>query len=83
MSILGSGSAYRQAPAVGIDFDNLRGEGVFDSRNPYGDPSWPMPYFPLNWPHGWKAPKVTSNVIHPGLVKTNIARLPLYFCVNV
>ena len=20
------------------------------------DPSWPMPYFHLNWPHGWKAP---------------------------
>ena len=33
---VGSMSAYIQAPAVGIDFDNLRGEGVFDSQEAYG-----------------------------------------------
>ena len=31
-----SRSGYRQAPAEGIDFDNLRGEGTFDAGEAYG-----------------------------------------------
>ena len=71
---VGSRSAYRQAPAVGIDFDNLRGEGVFDSQEAYGRSKLANALFSLELAARLEGSSVTSNVIHPGLVKTNIAR---------
>ena len=71
---VGSASAYRQAPAVGIDFDNLRGEGVFDSQEAYGRSKLANALFSLELATRLEGSNVTSNVIHPGLVKTNIAR---------
>ena len=71
---VGSMSAYIQAPAVGIDFDNLRGEGVFDSQEAYGRSKLANALFSLELAARLEGSSVTSNVIHPGLVKTNIAR---------
>ena len=71
---VGSKSAYIQAPAVGIDFDNLRGEGVFDSQEAYGRSKLANALFSLELAARLEGSSVTSNVIHPGLVKTNIAR---------
>jgi NAD(P)-dependent dehydrogenase (short-subunit alcohol dehydrogenase family) len=71
---VGSMSAYVQAPAVGIDFDNLRGEGVFDSQEAYGRSKLANALFSLELAARLEGSSVTSNVIHPGLVKTNIAR---------
>ena len=71
---VGSMSAYVQAPAVGIDFDNLRGEGVFDSQEAYGRSKLANALFSLELATRLEGSSVTSNVIHPGLVKTNIAR---------
>jgi NAD(P)-dependent dehydrogenase (short-subunit alcohol dehydrogenase family) len=69
-----SRSAYRQAPAVGIDFDNLRGEGEFDASQAYGRSKLANALFSLELARRLQGTGVTSNAVHPGLVKTNIAR---------
>jgi len=71
---VGSRSAYMQAPSVGIDFDNLRGEKAFDSQEAYGRSKLANALFSLELSKRLEGSAVTSNVIHPGLVKTNIAR---------
>lgn len=71
---VGSRSAYIQAPAVGIDFDNLRGEKTFDAGEAYGRSKLANALFSLELSQRLEGSTVTSNVIHPGLVKTNIAR---------
>lgn len=69
-----SRSGYRQAPAIGIDFDNLRGEGVFDAGEAYGRSKLANALFSLELADRLKDVPVTSNALHPGLVQTNIAR---------
>ncbi len=69
-----SRSGYRQAPAVGIDFDNLRGERAFDAGEAYGRSKLANALFSLQLAERLQATAITSNAIHPGLVKTNIAR---------
>ena len=69
-----SRSGYRQAPAVGIDFDNLRGEGVFDAGEAYGRSKLANALFSLALAERLEGTGVTSNAVHPGLVKTDIAR---------
>ncbi len=71
---VGSRSGYTQAPSVGIDFDNLRGEGAFDSSEAYGRSKLANALFSLELASRLKGSGVTSNAIHPGLVQTNIAR---------
>lgn len=71
---VGSRSGYKQAPAQGIDFDNLRGEKVFDAGAAYGRSKLANALFSLELAKRLEGSGVTSNVIHPGLVKTNIAR---------
>ena len=73
---VGSRSGYRQAPEIGIDFGNLRGEGEWDSGQAYGRSKLANALFSLQLSKNLIANNVgtTSNVIHPGLVKTNIAR---------
>jgi NAD(P)-dependent dehydrogenase (short-subunit alcohol dehydrogenase family) len=71
---VGSRSAYTQAPAVGIDFDNLRGERHFDASEAYGRSKLANALFSLELARRLDGSGVTSNVIHPGLVQTNIAR---------
>lgn len=69
-----SRSGYTQAPAVGIDFDNLRGEKAFDASEAYGRSKLANALFSLELAQRLEGTGVTSNAIHPGLVKTNIAR---------
>ena len=71
---VGSRSAYTQAPAVGIDFDNLRGEGPFKAQEAYGRSKLANALFSLELARRLEGSGVTSNVVHPGLVQTNIAR---------
>ncbi len=69
-----SRSAYKQAPSVGIDFENLRGEGKFDSGEAYGRSKLANALFSLELSRRLQGTGLTSNAIHPGLVLTNIAR---------
>jgi NAD(P)-dependent dehydrogenase (short-subunit alcohol dehydrogenase family) len=71
---VGSQAGYKRAPAVGIDFDNLRGEGAFDAMDAYGRSKLANALFSLELAQRLDGSGVTSNVIHPGLVKTNIVR---------
>jgi NAD(P)-dependent dehydrogenase (short-subunit alcohol dehydrogenase family) len=71
---VGSQSGYGQAPEVGIDFDNLRGEGIFDAGEAYGRSKLANALFSLELAKRLEGTNLTSNVVHPGLVKTNIAR---------
>ncbi len=71
---VGSRSGYKQAPSVGVDFDNLRGEGDFDAMEAYGRSKLANALFSLELSLLLEGSGVTSNVVHPGLVKTNIAR---------
>jgi len=71
---VGSRSAYTQAPAAGIDFDNLRGERHFDASEAYGRSKLANALFSLELAQRLEGSAVTSNVIHPGLVQTDIAR---------
>ena len=66
--------AYSGAPEAGIDFDNLRGERDFDAGEAYGRSKLANALFSLELAKRLEGSGVTSNVIHPGLVKTNIAR---------
>lgn len=69
-----SRSGYQQAPSVGIDFDNLRGEKAFDAGEAYGRSKLANALFSLELADRLRDTGLTSNAIHPGLVKTNIAR---------
>jgi NAD(P)-dependent dehydrogenase (short-subunit alcohol dehydrogenase family) len=69
-----SRSGYRHAPEEGIDFDNLRGEKAFDAREAYGRSKLANALFSLELARRLQGTGVTSNAVHPGLVKTNIAR---------
>lgn len=71
---VGSRSGYRQAPAEGIDFDNLRGERTFDAGEAYGRSKLASALFSLTLAEQLEGTGVTSNVVHPGLVHTNIVR---------
>ena len=69
-----SKSAYVQAPAVGIDFDNLRGEGAFEYWEAYGRSKLANALFSLELSSRLEGSSISSNALHPGLVQTNIAR---------
>ena len=65
---------YKQAPSIGIDFDNLRGEGEFNSGEAYGRSKLANALFSLELSRRLRGTGITSNAIHPGLVLTNIVR---------
>jgi len=69
-----SKSAYVQAPEVGIDFDNLRGEREFDYWTAYGRSKLANALFSLELASRLEGSNISSNALHPGLVQTNIAR---------
>ena len=71
---VGSRSAYKQAPPAGIVFDSLNGDVVLESGEYYGQSKLANALFSLQLSKQLAGSGVTSNVIHPGLVQTNIAR---------
>jgi NAD(P)-dependent dehydrogenase (short-subunit alcohol dehydrogenase family) len=64
--------AHRQAPAGGIQFDNLSGEGW--ERQSYGHSKLANGLFSLELSKRLASTKATSNSLHPGVVQTNIMR---------
>ena len=71
---VGSQQGYRAAPEVGIDFDNLRGEGEHSGFQAYGRSKLANALYSLKLSARLDPLQTTSNVIHPGFVKTNIGR---------
>ncbi len=73
---VGSRSGYRTAPN-GFDFEHLRGDAArehYDANFAYGRSKLANALFSLQLAKNLAESTTTSNVIHPGLVKTNIAR---------
>ncbi|MGI9289509.1 MAG: SDR family NAD(P)-dependent oxidoreductase [Pseudomonadales bacterium] len=71
---VGSRAGYSRALPEGIDFDNLRGEKAFDASAAYGRSKLANALFSHELSKRLANRATTSNVIHPGLVQTNIAR---------
>ena len=66
--------AHRSAPADGIQFDNLAGEGDFDRQEFYGHSKLANGLFSYELSRRLAGTNATSNSLHPGVVVTNIAR---------
>ncbi len=60
-------------PAEGIDFDNLRGEGVFHAQAAYARSKLANALFSFELARRLDGTGVTSNALHPGSILTNIA----------
>ncbi|MCY4425554.1 MAG: SDR family NAD(P)-dependent oxidoreductase [Halieaceae bacterium] len=71
---VGSQMGYMRTPEGGIDFDNLRGEGEYEASRAYGRSKLANALFSLKLSQMLDPAASTSNVIHPGFVKTNIGR---------
>ena len=71
---VGSRMGYMAAPEGGIDFNNLRGEGEYNAGEAYGRSKLANALFSLKLSQMLDPAATTSNVIHPGFVKTNIGR---------
>ncbi|MDX1736314.1 MAG: SDR family NAD(P)-dependent oxidoreductase, partial [Halioglobus sp.] len=71
---VGSQMGYRSTPEGGIDFDNLRGEGVYDAGLAYGRSKLANALFSLKLSQMLDPAETTSNAVHPGFVETNIGR---------
>jgi NAD(P)-dependent dehydrogenase (short-subunit alcohol dehydrogenase family) len=71
--IVGS-RAHQSAPSDGIQFNDLSGASWFDRQTAYGHSKLANGLHSLELSRRLKDTRVTSNVIHPGVVQTNIAR---------
>jgi len=72
--VVGSRAAYRSAPEVGIEFDNISGEIEYSTGRAYGHSKLANRLFSLELARLLKGSRITSNCLHPGLIDTNIAR---------
>lgn len=71
---VGSQMGYRSTPDGGIDFGNLHGEGEYKANLAYGRSKLANALFSLKLSTMLDPEVTTSNVVHPGFVKTNIGR---------
>jgi NAD(P)-dependent dehydrogenase (short-subunit alcohol dehydrogenase family) len=69
-----SSCAHQQAPAVGIDFDNLDGSQSYSPWKAYGRSKLSNGLFAAELSRRLKQTSVTANSVHPGVIKTNLAR---------
>ena len=69
--MVSSSAAFR---VNGIEFDNLSGERDYNSRRWYGQSKLANALFSLELASRLSATSATSNALHPGVIKTNIAR---------
>ena len=71
--IVGS-RAHRSAPETGIQFDDLTGASWFGRQVAYGHSKLANGLHSLELARRLEGSGATSNVVHPGVVRTNIAR---------
>jgi NAD(P)-dependent dehydrogenase (short-subunit alcohol dehydrogenase family) len=67
-------NAYKSAPAAGIDFDNLANQHGYNSWSMYAQSKLANGLFARELAHRLCGTNVTSNVVHPGYVDTNMYR---------
>lgn len=69
-----SSSAYKWAPPVGIEFDNLAGARDYTPNKAYGQSKTANGLFSLQLAKRLAGSVATSNAVNPGAVDTNLAR---------
>jgi len=78
-----SSGAYKQAPAAGIEFDNLSGERNYEPRKAYGQSKLANYLFVRELARRTAGTPVTANALQPGVIMTNLGRyLPWYQIVT-
>jgi WW domain-containing oxidoreductase len=77
--VVSSGSSYRDAPAAGIEFDNLSGERGYEPRKAYGQSKLANVLFARELARRLAGVTATANSLQPGVIMTNLGRyLPWY-----
>jgi len=69
-----SSSAHRQAPAVGIEFDNLDGRKGYSAWRAYGQSKLANLLFAKQLARRLAHTEKTANAVHPGVIRTNLQR---------
>lgn len=69
-----SSCAHQLAPPVGIDFDNLDGSQSYEPWVAYGRSKLANGLFAAELSRRLKKTGITANSVHPGVIKTNLAR---------
>lgn len=72
--VVSSGSAYRDAPAGGIEFDNLSGERGYEPRRAYGHSKLANVLFARELARRLSGTSATANSLQPGVIMTNLGR---------
>lgn len=71
--VLSSG-AHHMAPKAGIEFDNLSGERDYEPWKMYGQSKLANILFAKKLAARFEGTGRTANALHPGVIKTNLAR---------
>lgn len=69
-----SGSAVRQAPEEGIEFDNLSGRHGYHPGKAYGQSKLANVLFTLELARRLRPTNATANALRPGVILTNLGR---------
>ncbi|HEX2872513.1 MAG TPA: SDR family oxidoreductase [Polyangiaceae bacterium] len=72
--VMVSSAFHKRAPAVGIDFDNLRGEGRYTAWEAYGRSKFANVLFAKHLARRFAGTARTANAVHPGVVRTELQR---------
>jgi NAD(P)-dependent dehydrogenase (short-subunit alcohol dehydrogenase family) len=71
--VMVSSSAHMAAPRAGIEFDNLDGRKGYGAWKAYASPNSPTRCSRSNSPALW-ARRARGELLHPGVIKTNLGR---------
>ncbi len=72
--VVASRSAYRSAPAAGIEFDNLDARRGYSDASAYGQSKLANVLFAQHLGKLLRGTRITSNALHPGVINTEIDR---------
>ena len=72
--VVASGASTRRAPAEGVRFDNLAGQIDYDPNEAYGVSKLSNVLFCRELARRLRGTGATSNVVHPGVIMTNLGR---------
>lgn len=72
--VMVSSAAHSGAPKEGIQFDNLDGSKGYSGWKSYGQSKIANVLFAKELARRFAATKRTANAVHPGVIKTNLAR---------
>ena len=72
--VMVSSAAHNQAPKGGIEFDNLDGSKGYGAWRQYGQSKFANILFAKELARRFVGTQRTANAVHPGIIKTNLAR---------